>query len=145
MLDGYIALLTTLVLMVLSLYGIFAILPSISRKRYEPQGKLSFKVQDVLRNLVNEGNPPVKDTKYLEPYESGEVARGDFGKFVNVQYYIVILLFALFDVDMALLIPWAFNFKALGLLPFIETLIFLSMPMFAVFYAMKEGYMRWLK
>lgn len=145
MLDGYIALLTTLVLMVLSLFAIFTILPSISSKRYDPSSKISFRVEDVIRNLVNENNPPVKDTKYLEPYESGEVSKGDFGKYVNVQYYIVILLFALFDVDMALLLPWAFDFKYLGLLPFLETLLFLSMPMFAVYYAMREGYMRWLR
>lgn len=145
MLDGYIALLTTLVLMVLSLYAIFIILPSLSKKRYDPEGKISFKMEDVLRNAVYENNPPVKDTRYLEPYESGEVARGEIGKFVNVQYYIVILLFALFDVDMALLLPWAFDFKYLGIIPFIETLLFLSMPVFAVFYAMKEGYLRWLR
>lgn len=145
MLDGYIALLITLVLMVISLYAVFSILPSLSKKRYDPESKISFKINDVLRNLVNEGNPPVKDTRYLEPYESGEVAKGDFGKYVNVQYYIVILLFALFDVDMALLLPWAFDFKYLGIVPFAETLLFLSMPMFAVFYAMKEGYLRWLR
>lgn len=145
MLDGYIALLTTLVLMVISLYAIFMILPSLSKKRYDPNGKISFKMQDVLQNVVNEANPPVKDTRYLEPYESGEVSKGDFGKFVNVQYYIVILLFVLFDVDMALLLPWAFDFKYLGIVPFAETLLFLSMPVFAVFYAMREGYLRWLK
>lgn len=145
MLDGYIALLITLVLMVFSLYAVFAILPSISKKRYDPSSKLSFKIDDVLKNLVNEGNPPVKDTRYLEPYESGEVAKGDLGKYVNVQYYIVILLFVLFDIDMALLLPWAFDFKYLGIVPFIETLIFLAMPLFAVFYAMKEGYLRWLR
>ena len=88
---------------------------------------------------------PVKSTKYLEPYESGEVSRGEIGKFVHVQYYVIILLFVLFDVDMALLFPWAFDFKALGILPFINTLIFLAMPLFVVYYAFKEGHMRWMK
>ncbi len=145
MLDGYIALLTTLVLLVLSLYALFTILPSISSRRYDSSKKISFKIEDVLRNVANENRPPVKDTRYLEAYESGEVARGEIGKYASVQYYIVILLFALFDIDMALLLPWAFDFKYLGLLPFLETLLFLSMPMFAVYYAMREGYLRWLR
>jgi NADH dehydrogenase subunit A (EC 1.6.5.3) len=119
--------------------------PFPGRSRFEKKKKLSFNPFDILTNLVKSENPPVKSTRYLEPYESGEVSRGEIGKFVHVQYYVIILLFVLFDVDLALLFPWAFDFKSLGLLPFINTLIFLAMPLFVVYYAFKEGHMRWMK
>ncbi len=143
--DGYIVLAVVLILLVLGVIGLFSILPSIQSARYAPGRKPSFRPSDIISGMANESSPPVKDTAYLEPYESGEKARGEFGTFVNLQYYVVILLFVLFDVDMVLLLAWAYDFYSLGLYPFIETLIFLAMPMFAVFYAFKEGYMRWIK
>lgn len=145
MLDGYIPLLITLILLLIGLVATFMVLPSIAMNRYEPKKKLSFKMKDIISNFVKEGAPPVRDSSYLAPYESGEVSRGEVGKFVTVQYYVVVLLFILFDIDMILLLPWAFNFKTLGFIPFIETLIFLAMPLFAVLYAFKEGYMRWMR
>jgi NADH-quinone oxidoreductase subunit A len=145
MLYGYIPLLITLVLLIIGMGALFAILPSLSQNRFGKNGHVSFKVNDILSNMVNVNNPPVKDQAYLETYESGEVARGEIGKFVSIQYYIIVLLFVLFDVDMVLLFPWAFDFKSLGLGAFIDTLVFLAMPLFAVFYAFKEGYMEWLK
>jgi len=145
MLDGYIPLLIVLILLILGMVGLFMLLPSLGEGRFEKKKKLSFNPFDILTNLVKSENPPVKSTRYLEPYESGEVSRGEIGKFVHVQYYVIILLFVLFDVDLALLFPWAFDFKSLGFLPFINTLIFLAMPLFVVYYAFKEGHMRWMK
>ncbi|MEM0155190.1 MAG: NADH-quinone oxidoreductase subunit A [Thermoplasmataceae archaeon] len=145
MLYGYIPLLITLILLIIGMAALFAILPSLSQNRFGKSGHVSFKVNDILSNMVNVNSPPVKDQAYLETYESGEISRGEIGKFVNIQYYIIVLLFVLFDVDMVLLFPWAFDFKTLGLGAFIDTLVFLAMPLFAVFYAFKEGYMEWLR
>ncbi|MCL4350014.1 MAG: NADH-quinone oxidoreductase subunit A [Candidatus Thermoplasmatota archaeon] len=145
LLYGYIPALITLVLMAAGMYLVFNILPSISGARTKPKGShISLKPSDILYNLSRE-SAPVKGSRYTEPYESGEVARGSYNNFVRVQYYVIILLFILFDVDMALLLPWAFQFKTLGLIPFIETIIFILMPMTAVFYAFRKGYMRWIK
>ncbi|MGC8505693.1 MAG: NADH-quinone oxidoreductase subunit A [Thermoplasmata archaeon] len=144
MVDGYIVLAVVFVLLVLALVGLFSVLPSIGFRRYDKNSRVTLKPSDIIRNLANESDPPVKDSTYREPYESGEKARGQFGSFVNIQYYVVILLFILFDVDMVLLLAWAFDFYSLGVYPFIETIIFLLMPIFAVYYAFKEGYMRWL-
>lgn len=145
MLDGYIPLLITLVLIILGLVATFSVLPSIAESRYKKDKKISLRPDDIISNMVKERSPPVEDGTYLQTYESGEVAKGEVGKFVTVQYYVIILLFILFDVDMVLLFPWALNFKALGFAPFVETLIFLAMPLFVVYYAFKEGYMRWEK
>jgi NADH:ubiquinone oxidoreductase subunit 3 (subunit A) len=145
MLYGYIPLLIILILLIIALGGLFAILPSLSQNRFGSGKHVSFKVKDIIFNMVNVNSPPVRDTTYLETYETGEVSKGDIGKFVNIQYYIIVLLFVVFDVDMVLLLPWAFDFKNLGVIPFLETLVFLAMPLFAVYYAFKEGYMEWLK
>ena len=105
MLDGYIPLLITLVLIILGLVATFSVLPSIAQNRYNKDKKISLRPDDIISNLVKERSPPVKDGSYLETYESGEISKGDIGKFVNVQYYVIILLFILFDVDMVLLFP----------------------------------------
>ncbi|MEM3676218.1 MAG: NADH-quinone oxidoreductase subunit A [Thermoplasmataceae archaeon] len=143
MLDGYIPLLILLVLLVLGMIGLFSVLPAISENRFSRRKKISLKPDSVLQNLIGERGPPVKDGRYLEPYESGEVSRGEYRGYITVQYYVIILLFILFDVDMVLLFPWAMDFMSLGFIPFIETIVFLAMPLFVVYYAFKEGYMRW--
>lgn len=145
MLTGYLPIAIILVLLILVMPLVFSILPSISEGRYKKKTGVSLKISDVISNMANAASPNVRDQRYLEPYESGEVAKGKFGSFVNIQYYVVVLLFVLFDVDMVLLFPWAFNFYNLGLYPFVETIIFMLMPLFAVFYAFKEGHMRWIK
>ncbi|MCL4314361.1 MAG: NADH-quinone oxidoreductase subunit A [Candidatus Thermoplasmatota archaeon] len=145
MLYNYIAIGLVIVLLILAMLGLFAVLPSIGMARYDKEKKISLKIDGIISRLANESSPPVKDTSYLEPYESGEISRGYRGNFVSIQYYVIILLFVLFDIDMILLFPWAFNFRSLGLIPFLETLIFLAMPLFAVLYAFREKYMEWLK
>ncbi|BAB60282.1 NADH dehydrogenase I chain A [Thermoplasma volcanium GSS1] len=144
MLDGYIPLLIIIVVLPLALIFGFKILPALGANRYG-DNKISLRTEDILKKAAYEDTPPGEDQRYLEPYESGEVAREIWGRPSINQYYIVVLLFVVFDVDMLLLFPWAYDFKSLGLIPFIETLIFLAMPLFAVYYAFKLGYMRWLK
>ncbi|MCL4328746.1 MAG: NADH-quinone oxidoreductase subunit A [Candidatus Thermoplasmatota archaeon] len=145
MLQDYIPLALVFVIMALGLVFVLSIIPSINASRMDLKKRPSLRPSDVLKNLAYEADPPVRDTSYTDPYESGEVSKGEFGSYVNVQYYVIVLLFVLFDVDIVLLFPWAFNFKALGIYPFIETLIFFAMPLFAVLYAYRMGFMRWMK
>jgi NADH:ubiquinone oxidoreductase subunit 3 (subunit A) len=144
MLEGYLPIAIILILLILAMVLIFSIIPSLSEGRYKKPG-ISLKPSDIIKNLGNSMSPKVQDSRYMEPYETGEVSVGDFGKYVNIQYFVVVLLFVLFDVDMVLLFPWAFDFYHLGVYPFVETIIFLLMPLFAVYYAFKEGHMRWVK
>src|SRR6202163_951976 len=73
--------------------------------------------------LVRPDNP--SKTK-LMPYECGidpiDSARGRY----TVRYYIVAILFVVFDVEVVFLIPWAVKFKALGIFGLAEMLIFLA-------------------
>ena len=128
LLYGYIPLFITFILMAIGMFLIFTMLPTLSESRANRGKKLSFRPSDIITNLSKESSP-VSGSSYTETYESGEVSRGSYNSFVRVQYYFIILLFILFDVDMALLVPWAFDFKTLGVYPFVETIIFILMPM----------------
>ncbi len=67
MLDGYIPLLVTLVLVILAMYALFSAIPSIGEGRYKKNRRPSLKSRDIIENLQRESNPPVRDTRYLEP------------------------------------------------------------------------------
>ena len=98
LLYGYIPLFITFILMAIGMFLIFTLLPTLSESRANRGKKLSFKPSDIIKNLSRESSP-VSDSSYTETYESGEVSRGSYNSFVRVQYYFVILLFILFDVD----------------------------------------------
>jgi len=77
------------------------------------------------------------------PYECGIIPTGDaWGQF-NVRFYIIALLFVLFDVEAAYLYPWAVRVKQLGAFALIEMLIFLGLLGFGLAYAWRKGGLKW--
>ncbi len=58
-------------------------------------------------------------------YECGEEAEGSAWVQFNIRFYIIALIFLIFDVEMVILFPWAVVFKDIGLVAFVEMLIFL--------------------
>ena len=58
-------------------------------------------------------------------YECGEEAEGSAWVQFNIRFYVVALIFLIFEVEMVLLFPWAIVFKDIGLVAFVEMLIFL--------------------
>ena len=79
----------------------------------------------------------------LTPYESGIPPTGDTrGKF-SIKYYLVGALFILFDVEAVFLFAWAVVFKDLGILAFIEVVVFLIVIMGGYFYVVKKGALEW--
>ncbi len=91
--------------------------------------------------LVRPENPT--KTK-LMPYECGidpvDNARGRY----TVRYYIIAILFVVFDVETIFLFPWAVKFKALGLFGFIEILIFLAILIAGYVWVWKKGALEWV-
>ncbi|MEM7008588.1 MAG: NADH-quinone oxidoreductase subunit A [Thermodesulfobacteriota bacterium] len=87
---------------------------------------------------------PKKEAKgKLAPYESGMTATGDTrGKF-SIKYYLVGALFILFDVEAVFLFAWASVYKDLGMLAFVEVIIFLIVIMAGYFYVIKKGALDW--
>jgi NADH-quinone oxidoreductase subunit A len=94
----------------------------------------------------------------LISYECGEVPRTEAWVQYNARYYIFAMLFVLFDVEAAFLIPWAVGFRTLysggtaegvafdpmGALVFWEMLIFLAILALALIYAWRKGALEWV-
>ncbi|HEX8818166.1 MAG TPA: NADH-quinone oxidoreductase subunit A [Terriglobales bacterium] len=80
----------------------------------------------------------------LMPYECGidpiDSARGRY----TVRYYIVAILFVVFDVETIFLFPWAVRFKALGMFGLIEMLIFLAILIVGYIWIWKKGALEWV-
>lgn len=71
--------------------------------------------------------------------ESKENARVPF----SVKYFLIAILFVLFDVEVIFMYPWAVNFKSLGMTGFIEMLIFIGLFLIGFFYIIKKGALKW--
>jgi len=80
----------------------------------------------------------------LMPYECGidpfASARGRY----TVRYYIIAILFVVFDVETIFLFPWAVKFKALGLYGLVEILIFLAILIVGYIWIWKKGALEWV-
>lgn len=78
------------------------------------------------------------------PYECGEPTIGQSWVQFNVGYYLFGLLFLVFDVEAAFLYPWAVVFRQIGLIGFIEMLIFLLVLIVGLIYAWRKGALEWV-
>ena len=76
-------------------------------------------------------------------YESGcEPIGGAWIQF-NIRYYMFALVFVIFDVETVFLYPWAVAFHSLGLLAFVEALIFIAILVVGLVYAWRKGALEW--
>ena len=76
-------------------------------------------------------------------YESGMEPIGGAWIQFNIRYYMFALVFVIFDVETVFLYPWAVAFHRLGLLAFIEALIFIAILVVALAYAWRKGALEW--
>jgi len=95
----------------------------------------------LLAKLVRPANPSrVK----LMPYECGVDPVDDSRGRYTVRYYIVAILFVVFDVETIFLFPWAVRFKALGIFGLVEMLIFLGILVVGYIWIWKKGALEWV-
>lgn len=80
----------------------------------------------------------------LEPYECGVEPVRDARQRFSVRFYIVAMLFLIFDVETVFLFPWAVQFRQLALFGFIEMVIFIAILIFGYAYAWKRGALEWV-
>ena len=80
----------------------------------------------------------------LMPYECGVDPIGDSRQRYTVRFYIVAILFVIFDVETIFLFPWAVQYKALGLFGFIEMMIFLAIHKVGYGWIWKTGALEWI-
>ena len=77
-------------------------------------------------------------------YECGVETSGEARARYSVKYYIIAVLFVVFDVEVIFLFPWAVRFNVLGLFGFVEMLIFIGILVLGYFYAWKKGALEWV-
>lgn len=78
------------------------------------------------------------------PYECGEIVKGTSRIQFNVRYYLIALIFVVFDIELLFIIPWALVFRSLGVVAYIEMVIFILILIFGLVYAWKKGALEWL-
>ncbi len=76
-------------------------------------------------------------------YESGMIPYGPGTRRISVQYYLIAVLFILFDVEVIFFLPWAVTFKSLGLFSLIEMFVFLAILTVGYIYVWKKGALEW--
>ena len=79
----------------------------------------------------------------LEPYESGMTPLGPAQRRMPIKFYLVAVLFILFDIEVIFFYPWAVVFRQLGLFAFIEMLVFVGILLVGYVYAWKKGALEW--
>jgi NADH-quinone oxidoreductase subunit A len=79
----------------------------------------------------------------LLPYESGMTPLGSAQRRMPVRFYLVAVLFILFDVETIFLYPWAVTFRQLGLFGLVEMVIFVAILLVGYVYAWKKGALEW--
>jgi len=77
------------------------------------------------------------------PYESGMNPFGPGTRRMPVRFYMVAVLFILFDIEVVFFLPWAVVFRELGLFGLIEMLIFVLILVVGYIYAWKKGALEW--
>ena len=97
----------------------------------------------VLQYLLSPRNN--KDGAKLTSYECGELPEGSAWVKFNIRFYVIALIFLIFDVEIVFLFPWAVVYKELGLLAFIEAFIFVLILVVGFVYIWAKGDLDWVK
>ncbi|MCH8073088.1 MAG: NADH-quinone oxidoreductase subunit A [Proteobacteria bacterium] len=84
-----------------------------------------------------------KDEQKLSPYECGFEAFEDSRMKFDVRYYLVAILFIIFDLEIAFLFPWAVSLDTVGLFGLIAMGIFLAILVVGFIYEWKKGALEW--
>src|SRR6202163_2657780 len=89
--------------------------------------------------LGKRGKSPLKDT----PYESGMAPVGSARERFSVKFYLVGMIFILFDIEAVFLYPWAVVFRELKMFAFFEMFVFVALILVGFFYIWKKGVLDW--
>jgi NADH-quinone oxidoreductase subunit A len=88
--------------------------------------------------------PKRPNPRKLEPFESGISATiGTARERFSIKFYLVAILFIVFDVEGVFMYPWAVNFRGLGLYGLIEMFIFIGVLFAGFIYIVKKGALKW--
>ena len=88
--------------------------------------------------------PSAPSLTKLEAYECGIKAASDSRGRYTVRFYIIAILFVIFDVETIFLFPWAVRYKALGWFGVVEMVVFLAILVVGYIWAYKKGALEWV-
>lgn len=87
---------------------------------------------------------PKRKTKVkLESFECGIEPTGNARQPFPIRYFLVAILFVLFDVEVIFMYPWAVNFKDFGVTGFLQMLVFISLLLVGFFYIIRKKALEW--
>ncbi len=87
--------------------------------------------------------PILPDSEKTSPYECGFEAFEDARIKFDVRYYLVAILFIIFDLEIAFFIPWAVALRELGMVGFWAMMIFLAVLVIGFIYEWRKGALEW--
>jgi NADH-quinone oxidoreductase subunit A len=87
--------------------------------------------------------PRKKSEAKSMPYESGMNPYGEATRRLPVRFYLIAVLFILFDIEVIFFLPWAVVFRRLGLFGLIEMIVFIVILLVGYVYAWKKGALEW--
>ncbi len=87
--------------------------------------------------------PKKRSSVKSEPYESGIAPIGPGTRRMPVRFYLIAVLFILFDIEVIFFLPWAVVFRQLGLFGLAEMAIFIVILLIGYIYAWKKGALEW--
>ena len=87
--------------------------------------------------------PRRPDSEKLSPYECGFEAFEDTRMKFDVRYYLVAILFIIFDLEIAFLFPWAVVLDSIGMVGFVAMFVFLAVLVVGFVYEWKKGALEW--
>jgi NADH-quinone oxidoreductase subunit A len=93
--------------------------------------------------IAQKVGPKSTNPAKAEPFESGNPPRGDARIRFSVRFYLVAMLFLIFDLEVVFLYPWAIYFRQLGLFGLIQMAIFLVILTVGYVYVWKKGALEW--
>ncbi len=102
---------------------------------------LAFGVMSLLAGWVVRPSKPYRAK--LSPYESGSPLFQDARVQFPMRYYVIAMLFVIFDIEIVFLFPWAVSFRKLGLVGLMEMVLFIAILVVGFWYAWKKGALEW--
>lgn len=89
--------------------------------------------------------PKRHSSKKDDVFECGIESVGDARTPISVKYFLVAILFVLFDVEIVFMYPWAVNFRELAWDGFVEMVVFMGFLLLGFIYVIKKGVLKWEK
>jgi NADH-quinone oxidoreductase subunit A len=93
--------------------------------------------------ITHKLGPQRKSKIKTDTFECGIEVQGNARVPFSIKYFLVAILFVLFDVEVIFMYPWAVNFKSLGLLGLVEMLTFVAFLLVGFYYIIKKGALKW--